>query len=77
MGTLGIQVNAVAPGYVKTNMIANMLANEKNATAVMKSIPLRRYAETQDVANVILFLVSEASSYLNGVIIPVDGGMMA
>ena len=73
----GIQVNAVAPGYVKTNMIANMLANEKNATVVMKSIPLRRYAETQDVANVILFLVSEASSYLNGVVIPVDGGMMA
>lgn len=73
----GIHVNAVAPGYVNTSMIANMVANEKNNAVVMKSIPLRRYAETEDVANVILFLVTEAADYLNGVIIPIDGGMMA
>ncbi|MCR4841670.1 MAG: SDR family oxidoreductase [Eubacterium sp.] len=73
----GIRVNAVAPGYVKTHMIDKMLENEKNAKVVMKSIPMRRYAETQDVANVALFLSSEASEYLTGVVIPVDGGMMA
>ncbi len=73
----GIRVNAVAPGYVKTHMIDKMVANEKNNTVVMKSIPMRRYAETRDVANVILFLTTEASSYLTGVVIPVDGGMMA
>jgi NAD(P)-dependent dehydrogenase (short-subunit alcohol dehydrogenase family) len=73
----GINVNAVAPGYVNTDMIKGMLENEKNATVVLKSIPMRRYGEVKDVAGVILFLVTEASSYLTGVIIPIDGGMMA
>jgi 3-oxoacyl-[acyl-carrier protein] reductase len=58
-------------------MIKGMLENEKNATVVLKSIPMRRYGEVKDVAGVILFLVTEASSYLTGVIIPIDGGMMA
>lgn len=73
----GINVNAVAPGYVNTDMIKGMLEDEKNATVVLKSIPMRRYGEVKDVAGVILFLVTEASSYLTGVIIPIDGGMMA
>ncbi len=73
----GINVNAVAPGYVKTDMIKDMLADEKNASVVMKSIPLRRYGEVRDVAGVILFLVTEASAYLTGVVIPIDGGMMS
>jgi 2-dehydro-3-deoxy-D-gluconate 5-dehydrogenase len=73
----GIRVNPVAPGYVKTHMIDKMVANEKNNEVVMKSIPMRRYAETKDVAGVILFLVTEASDYLTGVLIPIDGGMMA
>ena len=73
----GINVNAVAPGYVKTHMIDKMLENEKNAQVVLKSIPMRRYAEVRDVANVILFLCSEGASYLTGVVVPVDGGMMA
>ncbi len=73
----GIRVNSVAPGYVKTHMIDKMVANEKNNEVVMKSIPMRRYAETKDVAGVILFLVTEASDYLTGVLIPIDGGMMA
>lgn len=73
----GIRVNAVAPGYVKTHMIDKMVANEKNNQVVMKSIPMRRYAEVKDVAGVILFLTTEASSYLTGVVIPIDGGMMA
>ena len=73
----GINVNAVAPGYIKTDMIKDMLANEKNAEVVLKSIPLRRYGEVKDVARVILFLVTEASEYLTGLVIPIDGGMMA
>ncbi len=73
----GINVNAVAPGYVNTDMLKPMLENEKNAQVVLKSIPMRRYGEVRDVANVILFLVTEASNYLTGVVIPIDGGMMA
>ncbi len=72
-----INVNAVAPGYVNTDMIKNMVANEKNANVVLKSIPMRRYAEVKDVAGVILFLTTEASDYLTGCVIPIDGGMMA
>lgn len=73
----GINVNAVAPGYINTDMIKDMLENEKNATVVLKSIPMRRYGEVQDVANAILFLVTEASNYLTGLVVPIDGGMMA
>ena len=73
----GINENAVAPGYVNTDMLKPMLENEKNAQVVLKSIPMRRYGEVRDVANVILFLVTEASNYLTGVVIPIDGGMMA
>lgn len=73
----GIHVNAVAPGYVNTDMIKGMLEDEKNASVVLKSIPMRRYGEVKDVAGVILFLVTEASDYLTGIIIPIDGGMMA
>lgn len=72
-----INVNAVAPGYINTDMIKPMLENEKSAEFVLKSIPMRRYGEVQDVARATLFLVTEASSYLTGIVIPVDGGMMA
>jgi NAD(P)-dependent dehydrogenase (short-subunit alcohol dehydrogenase family) len=72
-----IGVNAVAPGYIETDMIKGMLENEKNADFVMKSIPMRRFGEASDVARVVLFLVTEASTYLTGVVIPVDGGMQA
>ncbi len=72
-----ISVNAVAPGYINTDMIKPMLENEKNAEYVLKSIPMRRYGEVDDVARAVLFLVTEASAYLTGILIPVDGGMTA
>ena len=71
----GINVNAIAPGYVVTAMTKDVMADEKNAAAVLKKISLRRYGETNDIAGVALFLATEASSYITGVTIPVDGGM--
>ena len=71
----GITVNAVAPGYVLTDMTKDVMADEKNAAAVTRMITLRRYAQPIEIANVITFLASPAAGYVTGVLIPVDGGM--
>ncbi len=70
-----INVNSIAPGYIATDMTKDVMADEKNASAVLKKISLRRFGEVDDVAGVALFLATEASRYLTGVLIPVDGGM--
>lgn len=72
----GINVNAIAPGYITTDMTKDVMADEKNASAVLKKIGLRRFGEVGDVADVALFLATEASKYMTGVLIPVDGGMV-
>lgn len=72
----GILVNSVAPGYIATDMTKDVMADEKNAKAVLNMISLRRYGEVEDVSGVVLFLSSEASKYVTGVLIPVDGGMV-
>ena len=71
----GINVNAIAPGYITTDMTREVMADEKNANAVLKKIALRRFGEVGDVVGVALFLATEASSYITGALIPVDGGM--
>ena len=71
----GINVNAIAPGYITTDMTKDVMADEKNAAAVMKKIALRRFGEAGNVAGAALFLATEASSYITGALIPVDGGM--
>jgi len=70
----GINVNAVAPGFIKTPMTEKL--SDEQREAMLKAIPLKRFGEPQDVANVVLFLVSEASSYVTGEVIKVDGGMV-
>jgi len=69
-----INVNAVAPGFIKTPMTD--VLSEENRKKMMELIPLKRFGEVQDVARVVLFLVSDASSYLTGQVIQVDGGMV-
>ncbi len=71
----GILVNTVAPGYVVTDMTKDVMADEKNAAAVKRMIALRAYAQPEDIANVVLFLASDGSRYMTGVLLPVDGGM--
>lgn len=72
----GINVNTIAPGYIVTDMTRDVMADEKNASAVMKKIALRRFGEVNDVADVALFLATEASKYMTGALLPVDGGMV-
>jgi NAD(P)-dependent dehydrogenase (short-subunit alcohol dehydrogenase family) len=71
----GVTVNAVAPGYVLTDMTKDVMADEKNVAAVTRMISLRRYAQPVEIANVITFLCTPAAGYVTGVLIPVDGGM--
>ena len=69
-----ILVNAVAPGFIETNMTDVLKDDVKQEIA--KNIPLKRRGTTQDVANVVKFLASDDSSYITGQVINVDGGML-
>ena len=69
----GVRVNAVAPGYIATDMTSNLPDGVKEA--FLEKIPLKRMGTPQDVANAVLFLASDESSYITGQVLPVDGGM--
>jgi len=69
-----IRVNAVAPGYARTPLTEFLMKEEKIYTSLLKRIPLRRLCTARDVAQAVLFLVSEASSYVTGHVLVVDGG---
>lgn len=68
-----IRVNVVAPGYIMTEMTGQL--DEKILQNIEAAIPLGRSGESSEVANVIQFLASNASSYITGAVLPVDGGM--
>lgn len=74
----GITVNAIAPGYMETEMNAALMdpENPRNAE-ITKRIPARRWGRPEDLKGICVFLASEASAYVNGAIIPVDGGYLA
>lgn len=69
----GITVNAVAPGYVDTDMTKVLSDEVKNE--IMKAIPAGRMGKAQDISNAVLFLASEEAEYITGQVISVDGGM--
>lgn len=70
----GININAIAPGYMDTEMCANMSQERKDETTVR--IPQGRWGTPEDMKGPVLFLASSASDYLNGAVIPVDGGYL-
>lgn len=80
-GHLGIRVNAVAPGAIRTDMLMNALADCPDPTAAERESatlhPLNRLGEKEEVAWVVRFLLSEDASFVSGAIIPVDGGAAA
>jgi len=70
----GVRVNAVAPGFIRTPMTDAL--PEDVQSQMKQAIPLGRFGETRDVADVVMFLVSDASAYVTGQIINCDGGMV-
>lgn len=73
----GITVNAIAPTFVKTPQVENLLADETFYNNLVDKIPLRRIAETDDLVGAVLFFCSDASSFCTGQILTLDGGLTA
>ena len=69
----GIRFNCVTPGFIETDMTANI--NEKVKSAMLDRIPLKRFASPKEVASVVAFLLSEEASYITGETIKVNGGL--
>ncbi len=74
LGPKGITVNAVAPGFIATEMVKQM--PEQILKSMVERTPVRRMGEPRDVANAYLFLASEEASFINGVVLSVDGGVV-
>lgn len=73
----GVQVNAIAPGYISTDNTAALRADPERSAAILSRIPAGRWGTPQDLQGAVVFLGSSASDYVNGATLVVDGGWMA
>ncbi|HYP44742.1 MAG TPA: glucose 1-dehydrogenase [Propionibacteriaceae bacterium] len=73
----GVNVNAVAPGYIETDMNEALLSDTDRLAQISARIPAGRWGTGADVAGAVVFLSSEAAAYVHGVVLPVDGGWLA
>ena len=73
----GINVNAIAPGYIATNNTAALQADENRNRQIVERIPAGRWGRAEDIGGAAVFLASSASDYVNGHILAVDGGWLA
>jgi 2-deoxy-D-gluconate 3-dehydrogenase len=72
----GITVNAIAPGYMATDNTAALRADVERERSILARIPAGRWGDPADLQGAFVFLASDAASYINGAIIPVDGGWL-
>ena len=72
----GIQVNAIAPGYIDTDMNEALIANETRARQILERIPAGRWGKPEDFKGAVVFLASNASTYVSGEVLTIDGGWM-
>lgn len=73
----GICVNAIAPGYMDTQLNTALIADEKRSAEVLLRTPAKRWGQPADMKGVVVFLASAASDFVTGTVIPVDGGYSA
>lgn len=73
----GINVNAIAPGYMETELTSDLRADSERGQAMLARVPAGRWGRPTDLKGAAVFLASDASAYLHGTIIPVDGGWLA
>lgn len=72
----GVNVNAIAPGYIATDNTAALQADEDRSRSILERIPAGRWGRPDDLAGATVFLASRASDYVNGILLPVDGGWL-
>ena len=72
----GINVNAIAPGYMDTGMTADLVGNPQREPLILARVPAGRWGQPGDLQGAVLFLASAASDYVHGAVIPVDGGYL-
>ena len=72
----GVNVNAIAPGYISTDNTTALRADENRSRSIMESIPANRWGEPADFKGPVVFLASDASNYMHGTVMTVDGGWM-
>jgi 3-oxoacyl-[acyl-carrier protein] reductase len=70
-----ITVNAVAPGFIKTDMTTTFTENAEVSAKILDAVPLKRFGEATEIAAMVEFLCSEEAGYVTGQVFPVDGGM--
>jgi 2-deoxy-D-gluconate 3-dehydrogenase len=73
----GVNVNAIAPGYIATDNTAALRSDESRRQAILDRIPAGRWGRPDDLAGAAVFLASAASDYVHGVVLPVDGGWLS
>lgn len=71
-----VQVNAIAPGYMATEMNTALIGDEKRNAEILSRIPAGRWGTPEDVKGIAVFLASAASDYVSGAVIPIDGGYL-
>ena len=76
LAPMGVRVNGVAPGFVRSDMTIEAAESEEASAFFMSTIPLRRFGEIEDIANAVLFLASDASSWMTGQTMIIDGGQL-
>lgn len=76
LASRGVNVNAIAPGYMATDNTAQLRADQARQQAILERIPAGRWGTPADLQGAFVYLASPASDYLNGAIIPVDGGWL-
>lgn len=72
----GVNVNAIAPGYIATDNTAALRKDQNRATAILDRIPAKRWGKPEDLAGAVVFLSSAASNYVHGSLLAVDGGWL-
>ncbi len=72
----GVQINAIAPGYIATDNTAALRDDEDRSASILSRIPAARWGQPEDFKGPVIFLASKASDYMNGSIVLVDGGWM-
>ena len=73
LGGRSITANVIAPGFIETDMTAQM--TEARKAEILASVPAKRYGSVEEVAAAAVFLASEPAAYISGVVLPVDGGV--